>query len=71
LNPTLISEICSTAHVEDKQKIQSLIVDVLALAISESVDKTKTMQLIQKCLGINPKEIKEEMSGLSKELQLY
>jgi hypothetical protein len=49
----LIQELSSLYQSEDKQKIQQMIVDILALAIDKSPEKAKTMGIIQKALGLS------------------
>jgi len=38
--------------IEDKQKIQTTIIDVLALAVEYSANKKKTYNLISSALGL-------------------
>ena len=45
-NISLIKALCEQYLIEDKQKVQNQIVDVLALLVDSSKDKNKTLNLL-------------------------
>lgn len=61
---TVIQELCNQLLIEDKQKIQAQLVDILALAIEQSQEQLKTFNYIVRGFGLSHtfKKIDEALS---------
>lgn len=71
LNPAVFQELVMMTKIEDKQKIQTIIVDVLALSVEYSASKNKTYKLIANQLGLPQDPQLQSHLPDSKELKIY